>query len=98
MSTAAMFGQPRPAIPRRATRSPSAHGDPGARAPQGQGVVFNNTGAPCVVDPDDPDPRGRLVTITGHVCRACGLPRVPYRGDGGTHPWCAELVGEEGRG
>lgn len=57
-------------------------------AQDGAGVVLNDAGAPCVVDPDDPDPRGRLVTITGHVCRACGLPRVPYRGDGGVHPLC----------
>ena len=91
-----MFGQPRPAIPRRATRSPSAHGDPGARAPQGQDVVFNNTGAPCVVDPDDPDPRGRLVTVTDYWCPVCRLPRDPYVGDHGMHPLCAERVHPDG--
>lgn len=29
-----------------------------------------------------------LTTITGYWCPACGLPRVPYRGDGGVHPLC----------
>lgn len=60
--------------------------------------VLNSAGAPCVVDRSDPDPLTRLVTVTGYWCPACHLPRVPYAGDDGLHPWCADRQEEQAVG
>lgn len=53
-------------------------------------TTTNNKGATCVTDPYDPNPLTQFVTLTGHWCTICHLPRTPIPGQGDTHPNCTE--------
>lgn len=61
-------------------------------------LAIAEDGTVWAVDVHESNPEARLIQVTGYWCPVCHLPRAPYPGDGGTHPWCAELVGEEGQG